>query len=128
MQDFVENVGRISAGFFAILSLLLLARCAGSIAGDALAGPEKLAHEDDAYCRSIGTNMGSPEYANCRMVMTQRRDAKHAAGAQLASQALSDFKPVSPNYVVGPNPPIVMQPPRNTTCQTFGNTTNCQSQ
>lgn len=50
--------------------------CAGSPVGDAIAGPEKLAERDDAYCRSIGA-VGT-NYTNCRLFVTQQRDNKHA--------------------------------------------------
>jgi hypothetical protein len=38
--------------------LILLGGCAGSIVGDALTGPEKLAQQDDAYCRSLAVQAG----------------------------------------------------------------------
>src|SRR5882724_4959820 len=59
-----------------LVALLMLPGCAGSVVGDAIKGPEKLAQEDDAYCRSIGA-VGQ-DYTNCRLLMTQRRDNKHA--------------------------------------------------
>jgi hypothetical protein len=45
-----------------ILALVafVLGGCAGSIVGDALAGKEKLAQQDDAYCTSIGLTFGTP--------------------------------------------------------------------
>jgi hypothetical protein len=53
-----------------------LGGCAGSPVGDAIAGPEKLAQQDDAYCESIGAAKGTPQYTNCRPV-TQQRETKH---------------------------------------------------
>lgn len=63
----------------AILAGLALSGCAGSPVGDALAGPEKLAQQDDAYCRSIGAVAGTPQYTSCRLQVTQMRETKHNA-------------------------------------------------
>lgn len=54
-----------------------LAGCAGSPVGDAIAGPEKLAQQDDAYCASIGAQRGTPTYTDCRLRVTQMRETKH---------------------------------------------------
>jgi hypothetical protein len=54
-----------------------LGGCAGSPVGDAIAGPEKLAQQDDAYCESIGAAKGTPQYTNCRLTVTQQRETKH---------------------------------------------------
>jgi hypothetical protein len=53
-----------------------LAGCAGSPVGDAIAGPEKLALQDDAYCQSIGAAKGTPQYTSCRLTVTQQREDK----------------------------------------------------
>lgn len=66
---------RILGCFFAFL---ILSGCAGSVIGDGIAGPEKLAQQDDAYCRSIGLKFGTSDYASCRMQTTQRREDKHS--------------------------------------------------
>ena len=64
--------------FLMILPLCVgLAGCAGSPVGDALAGPEKLAQQDDAYCASIGAQPGTPAYTDCRLRVTQMRENKH---------------------------------------------------
>lgn len=63
--------------------LLSLSGCAGSVVGDAIAGPEKLAEQDDAYCRSIGAT--GRDYTNCRLMVTQQRDARHAHRLGLAA-------------------------------------------
>jgi len=65
----------------------LLSACAGSPVGDAIAGPEKLAQQDDAYCRSIGAQ--GDAYTNCRMFMTHQRDQRHTARLGMAMDALS---------------------------------------
>lgn len=79
----------------------LLAGCAGSPVGDAIAGPEKLAQQDDAYCQSIGAQLGTPAYTNCRMQMTQMRENKHNVARAAAASG-------------GP-----------TVCNRVGNTTIC---
>ena len=61
---------------------LSLAGCAGSPVGDALAGPEKLAERDDAYCRSIGAQ--GDAYTHCRLSVTQQRQANHNARLGMA--------------------------------------------
>lgn len=100
---------------FPILSIL--AGCAGSPVGDALAGPEKLAAQDDSYCQSIGLKFGSNEYANCRLIQSQQRDIRHTARLGIAAQSLSKLseRPAS-------NPTV------NTTCNRTGNQTTCTSQ
>jgi hypothetical protein len=77
---------------------LPLSACAGSLAGDALAGPEKLAQQDDAYCTSIGAPAGTPAYTQCRMFRTQERDVSHARGlaAVEAGAALAATPPIQP--------------------------------
>jgi hypothetical protein len=56
--------------------VLPLAGCAASPAADLIAGPEKLAVQDDAYCKSIGLRFGTNEYAACRMTQTADRNAR----------------------------------------------------
>jgi hypothetical protein len=64
--------------FFVLVGVgFLLSACAGSPVGDAIAGPEKLAQQDDAYCVSIGAQLGTPAYTDCRLRMTQMRENKH---------------------------------------------------
>lgn len=67
----------IKAVVVIVASSLLLAGCAGSPVGDALAGPEKLAAQDDSYCQSIGAIKGTPQYTDCRLRVTQMRETKH---------------------------------------------------
>lgn len=62
-----------------------LGGCAGSVLGDAIAGPEAVADREDAYCRSIGLQFGTPEYANCRMQTSQGRQNRHQATIQGAA-------------------------------------------
>lgn len=56
-----------------------LSGCAGSPIGDRIAGPEKLAQQDAAYCQSIGAGQGSPQYADCRLRVEQMRTQSHSA-------------------------------------------------
>lgn len=60
--------------FLVLPTIALLSGCAGSIVGDSLAGPDKLAARDDAYCKSVGAEPGSDKYYHCRMSMSQRRE------------------------------------------------------
>jgi len=86
---------------FKLLMLLGLGGCAGSPVGNMIAGPEKLAQQDDAYCQSIGTRYGTPEYSNCRLVTAQQRQARIAetsaallaAGAQMRAAAAEQTPP-----------------------------------
>lgn len=70
------GIGR--AGMIAGICVLL-AGCAGSPLGDAITGPEKLAAQDDSYCRSIGAAKGTPSYTDCRLRVAQMREQRHAA-------------------------------------------------
>jgi hypothetical protein len=60
----------------------ILGACDGSICGDAIAGPEKLAQQDEAYCQSIGTRFGTPEYSDCQLIQQQTRKTRHAREPQ----------------------------------------------
>lgn len=97
---------------FILLVSTILTGCAGSIAGDALAGPEKLAQQDDTYCQSIGTRFGTTEYATCRENATARREAHHAQGRALAAAglAIAATSPPSPSLQTanetGLRPPV----------------------
>jgi hypothetical protein len=54
--------GQPKCEFWEIVALgAALGGCAGSPVGDAIAGPEKLAQQDDAYCESIGAAKGTPQ-------------------------------------------------------------------
>ena len=55
-----------------LLAACLMTGCAGHPINDALTGTEKLAQQDDAYCRSIGAR--GPSYTTCRLSMTQQRN------------------------------------------------------
>jgi hypothetical protein len=110
----------------AFVGFLLLSGCAGSPVADAIAGPEKLAQQDDAYCKSIGLNFGTNEYAGCRMVQSQAREERHARAqatgdALLAAGAAAAAAQPQPPQVA-PLPNIL---PQQTRCQTYGATTNC---
>jgi hypothetical protein len=81
-----------------------LGGCAGSVVGDAIAGPEKLALQDDAYCQSIGAAKGTPQYTSCRLTVTQQREDRHNRALAAASSGTS-----------------------TTTCSRYGSTVTCNS-
>lgn len=110
---------RIFAVFVAAVSL---SGCAGSPVGDAIAGPEKLAQQDDAYCRSIGLRHGSPDYAGCRMVQTQQRETKHAAAVSSAAGGIRAAGDAASR------PAPRMAPSTRTTCSRNGNQVECLSE
>ena len=92
----------------ALLAVCLLAGCAGTPVGDALIGPEKLAQQDDAYCRSIGAV--GPNYTNCRLFMTKDRADRHTAAINSAADSFQragdSFQRTGPNVTcttTGPN-------------------------
>lgn len=93
--------------FVAMFCAVSLAGCAGSPVGDAIAGPEALAQRDDAYCKSIGTNLGTPEYANCRMLAEQNRANRHAASLGLAAAGAA----AGAAYVASANQPVYAPAP-----------------
>ncbi len=96
-------------------ALLVLSGCAGSPVGDALAGPEKLAAQDDSYCQSIGLKFGSNEYANCRLIQSEQRDRRHTARLGIAARSLSNLSTPAPSSTV------------TTTCNRWANQTTCTS-
>jgi hypothetical protein len=71
------------------VALLALVGCAGTPIGDAMTGPEKLAEQDDAYCRSIGAVPNTQTYVQCRMFATQQRQQSHARARANASASLA---------------------------------------
>src|SRR5690349_6584065 len=90
-------MGKIALLLLAVSPLL---GCAGSPVGDAIAGPEKLAERDDAYCRSIGAQ--GDAYTNCRLFMTQQRQANHNARLGMAIQSLNAA-------TIRPSPAVICQ-------------------
>lgn len=103
----------------ALTMAVLLSGCAGSPVGDALAGPDAVAAREDAYCRSMGLQFGSAEYANCRLVTGGQRQQRHQAAVQSAfdgaQRSVEAMRPA----------PL---PPRTCTSRPVGNTvvTDCQ--
>lgn len=79
---------------------LLLAGCAGSVVGDAIKGPEKLAFEDDAYCRSI--RAFGDAYTNCRLLVSQQRDNRHGRALNAAAGALQAASSPTQCVTTGP--------------------------
>jgi hypothetical protein len=117
---------RVFAACIALNVHLLLSGCAGSPVADAIAGPEKLAAQDDAYCTSIGLKFGTDQYAGCRMVQSQAREERHAASIAAGDSLLAAASVVAANQ---PQPPAVAPLPnilpQQTRCQSYGRTTNC---
>lgn len=72
---------------FAVLLIATsgLSGCAGSVLGDAIAGPEAVAEREDSYCKSLGLYLGTPEYANCRIQTGQGRQNRHQMAIQGAA-------------------------------------------
>src|SRR5258707_14418436 len=99
------GLGAIKMRILEIVALgAALGGCAGSPVGDAIAGPEKLALQDDAYCQSIGAAKGTPQYTSCRLTVTQQREDKHNIARAAALSATS-----------------------TTTCNRYGATVTCNS-
>lgn len=94
--------------------MLTLGGCAGSVLGDAVAGPEAVAAREDGYCQSIGLRFGTPEYANCRMTVGSQRQQAHQAAISGALNGMQQsFQP----------PPTI-----NCTSQRMGTITNTSCQ
>lgn len=107
---------------FAVIGFFALLGCAGSPVGDLIAGPEKLAQQDDAYCKSIGLSFGSPDYANCRMLQDVNRESRHAQANALSDSLLAAGATVAssqpPSPQVAPLPNILPPPPVH--CRSIG--------
>lgn len=123
------NSARIITALVALVGSLSLAGCAGSPIGDALAGPQKLAEQDDAYCRSIGAAHGTPEYQNCRQLASLQRDQRHAnafnasANALAAGAAISAANNPAPVVAI----PIANPPPAPVRCRSVNYGTYAQT-
>jgi hypothetical protein len=95
----------------AVVALVLaLSSCQGSVVGDAMAGKEGLAKQDDQYCQSIGAKPGTDVYVQCRMMAGQNRDNRHANAWANYNRSVANMN---------------ANRPRNTSCNAFGNTLNC---
>lgn len=90
---------------------LSLSGCAGSPVGDALAGPEELARQDNDYCVSIGA--AAAAYSQCRMNMTMMRQQRHQSAFDRAAVGMAVAAAAS-------------RPAPTVTCTTFYNTTTCR--
>ena len=90
MDFWCEMRGVLAMRVLALVVVLCsLGGCAGSIVGDAMAGPEKLAQRDDAYCQSMGLKFGSRDYAQCRLVQDHQRAVHHARMGAIAATGLA---------------------------------------
>ena len=53
---------------------------------------EEILAEDDATCRSMGLKFGSPEFAQCRMLLLQQREANAAQARQNAVNTINGYR------------------------------------
>lgn len=97
-----------------LVLLAALSGCQGSVVGDAIAGPEVLAKQDNDYCVSLGAQPGSDIYVQCRMQMATNRDNRHASARARASQNFANM-----------NANMNANRMRTTNCNRFGNSINC---
>jgi hypothetical protein len=73
-----------------VAAFCLLSGCAGSVIGDAL-NPEGVAAREDGYCKSIGLQFGTPEYASSRMNLQAQTNANHQRAIGSAMQGMRDI-------------------------------------
>src|SRR6266849_1940835 len=99
-----------------LLTTMAAVICASILSG--CASEQELALRDDQYCRSIGTEPGTPQYDHCRAIAEQesidRRRARRAAllatGLALMSSGSGSSEPPQP----APTPPTLL-------CDSLGN-------
>jgi hypothetical protein len=87
---------------------------------------ERQAQQDDSYCKSIGLNFGTGDYANCRLTLTQARQVQQAQAEANATAMLAAGAAVMASQP--PPPPVQPLPnilPQQTRCATYGANTNC---
>jgi hypothetical protein len=83
---------------------------------------------DGAKCESFGAIRGTAPYIQCMVDMDNQRAANRRAAIAGVQQSLQSFQPVLPSYQVQPIPnPLANQAPRNMTCNTMGQMTNCST-
>ncbi|SHN66563.1 hypothetical protein [Bradyrhizobium erythrophlei] len=114
----------VISGLFFVAALSVLTGCQ-SIQEAMAKQQEEIAQQDDAYCRSIGLNFGTDQYAQCRMLKTQLRQQ---AQAQVAANSTAML--ATAGTLMAPQPAPAVQPlpnilPQQTRCQSYGATTNC---
>ena len=88
------------------LLVLLLAGCMTQKEREA-----KLAAADDDKCKSFGLQFGTPQYADCRVKMTQIHASEEMAENQAAAAYVSSLQ----------------RRQTTTNCTQIGNTVNCNS-
>jgi hypothetical protein len=89
-----------------ILLVLLLTGCMTEKEREA-----KLAAADDDKCTSYGLQFGTPQYADCRIKMTQIHASEEIARKQAVAAYVDSLE----------------RRQTTTNCTRFGNTVNCQS-
>jgi hypothetical protein len=74
--------------FWLLLAALVLSGCAQM--------RQREIARDDAYCRSLGADHGSPQYVQCRLVQDRKRDADNAAIARAGAAIYDAGTPRAP--------------------------------
>jgi hypothetical protein len=89
-----------------LLTTAVIVAASISLAACGPSRQERLA-ADNSNCESMGLKFGTPEFAQCRLMQDQRRDAADAAARANAVQALQNFNnTVQNNRVEYPPPPV----------------------
>lgn len=65
---------------------------------------------DNGTCEGMGLKFGTPEFAQCRLMQDQRRDAADAAARASAVNALQNFNNTVQSNTVPYSPPPVLAP------------------
>jgi len=60
-----------------------LVSCQGFLARAAWIGSDERVWQDDAYCKSIGTQFGTLPYHECRLALSQQREARHSVALRM---------------------------------------------
>ena len=91
-----------------LLSAAVIVAAAISLAacGQSRQAREQARNIDNETCASMGLKFGTPEFAQCRLIQDQRRDAANASAEAARIQALQDF-----NNTVQNNQPVYAPPP-----------------
>jgi hypothetical protein len=54
---------------------------------------DQMIANDNRYCQSMGLKFGTPDFAQCRMVIDARRDRQFSEGVDMMAKGLSNRKP-----------------------------------
>ena len=72
---------------FALSATLTLTLTGCGLARD----PKELVRDDNATCEGMGLKIGTPEFAQCRLAMLQRRDTADASANAARMQGLQNL-------------------------------------